>query len=688
MLCARSMTTRSSVLALIVAMVTACGGGSDTVTCGDGDVGTGEQCDDGNTTDGDGCSSLCRGEVPSTCGNGDVDVATESCDDGNTTSGDGCSSTCQSECGNGMLDGAEACDDGNAVADDGCTAFCVIEPDYTCTGEPSDCIKPTGTCDDPFIVALMPSNGALVGTGTGDTSLATDQVGEAACDGFTSGAGKDHQWQFTLTETRDVTIEITEATSFDSTLRLLALPCDQASEVQELVTEDGCSDGGFGPDAERLRYTALPAGTYFIVIDSYGDSQAGTYYFTMSATTTSCGNGAIDLAEVCDDGNAAMSDGCSPTCDVELGYACTGAPSVCGSACGNGQLDTGEECDDDNTAAGDRCSPTCTLESDVAEVEPNDATAQVLTATNHIIRGALTAGDVDLYTFTLTTPATVELETYNAIDPSDAYTGVGMLTMLDCITSLDTELFLFDAAGDVTMDATAIADDDEDGDGSCSYLGPLDSDTPDPMQGVLAAGTYTIKVNHYYASGTASRYLLDLEISSTTAVGPVPGDLVLNEVMAGDNMSDTNCDGVITGTSDEFVELVNVSSKVLDLTGVTIADLIGVRHTFAPGPSGSMMLEPGKAIVVWAGGAPACPGVTSWFVASSGQLGLNDAGDTITLTSATAVPLLERVSPAATLNVSSNRSPDVVGSSYALHTAVAGAVGAFSPGTRADGTAF
>jgi hypothetical protein len=28
------------------------------------------------------------------------------------------------------------------------------------------------------------------------------------------------------------------------------------------------------------------------------------------------------------------------------------------------------------------------------------------------------------------------------------------------------------------------------------------------------------------------------------------------------------------------------------------------RHTFAPATSGSMTLDPGKAVVLWAGGAP------------------------------------------------------------------------------------
>jgi len=686
------MRTRASLLALILVATAACGDDGNNATCGDGEVGAGEQCDDGNGFNGDGCSSTCKTEGPMRCGNNEVDVATETCDDGNTTSGDGCSSTCQNECGNGMLDGAEQCDDGNLVGADGCSMMCFTEPGYTCTGEPSDCIKPTGACSDPFILDLAPNGNGLLGMGDGDTTMSTNQVPEAECDGFDSGGGKDHIWRFTLTSIQDVTIEIDSITSFDAALRVLSLPCDPTSEVKELATEDGCSDG-FGPD-EKLTYTAMQPGTYYVVIDSYDDTEVGTYVFRVSATDSLCGNGAIAAAEVCDDGNTVNNDGCSASCDVEAGYACTGMPSVCGSACGNGALDTGEECDDDNTTGGDRCSPTCTLEFDVAEVEPNNlaAQAQALTSTDQIVRGSLTANDIDLYTFTLTAPATVEIETYNSIDASDAYDGVGMITNLDCAGSIDTELFLFNATGDPTMELTALAGDDEDGDESCSYVGLHDSGDggpPDPTQGVLPAGTYTIRVNSYFAASTTAYYALDIKVSQGPgAVPPVPGDLVLNEFMAGDNMSDTNCDGATNGTNDEFVEIVNVSSKVLDLTGLTIADSVAVRHTFAAGTTGSMTLDPGKAVVVWTGGAPACAGVTNWFVASTGQLGLNDAGDTITVADATMVQLLQHVYPAATLNVSSNRSPDVVGTVFALHNSLTGAMGAFSPGKRANGTAF
>ncbi|MCW5893160.1 MAG: DUF4215 domain-containing protein [bacterium] len=94
-------------------------------TCGDGVIEGKEQCDDGNAVAGDGCSPVCTPEV---CGSGVVDPG-ETCDDGNTTPGDGCDAACQREprCGDGTLDADEECDDGNTVSGDGCSAGCAAE---------------------------------------------------------------------------------------------------------------------------------------------------------------------------------------------------------------------------------------------------------------------------------------------------------------------------------------------------------------------------------------------------------------------------------------------------------------------------------------------------------------------------------------------------------------------------------
>jgi len=91
--------------------------------CGDGNVDDahGEECDDNNLANGDGCSSSCLIE----CGNGNLDHG-EECDDANTVNGDGCSSSCLIECGNGRLDYGEECDDGNTVNGDDCSNICTL----------------------------------------------------------------------------------------------------------------------------------------------------------------------------------------------------------------------------------------------------------------------------------------------------------------------------------------------------------------------------------------------------------------------------------------------------------------------------------------------------------------------------------------------------------------------------------
>ncbi len=108
------------------------GGDAGALPCGNGVVERvlGEQCDDANTTPGDGCSATCTIEAPAGCGDGTLNLAAgEACDDGNTMAGDGCSATCQLEplggsCGDGTIDPGEVCDDSNTTGGDGCNPTC------------------------------------------------------------------------------------------------------------------------------------------------------------------------------------------------------------------------------------------------------------------------------------------------------------------------------------------------------------------------------------------------------------------------------------------------------------------------------------------------------------------------------------------------------------------------------------
>ncbi len=105
-----------------------------TPTCGNGAVRLGEECDDGNTDDGDGCSATCTVE------------------EGRNCSGD--PSTCTEVCGDVMIVGSEECDDGNTEDGDGCSATCTVEPGSKCTGEPSVCITDIPAVSDWGLIIM------------------------------------------------------------------------------------------------------------------------------------------------------------------------------------------------------------------------------------------------------------------------------------------------------------------------------------------------------------------------------------------------------------------------------------------------------------------------------------------------------------------------------------------------------
>lgn len=169
------------------------------IICGDGSIGLGEDCDDGNTANGDCCDSECNFEAGGSpcggdgnactddlcdgagaclstpddtntctdgdsctqdacasgvcqsaegvCGDGHLDGGcAEECDDGNTADDDGCDANCLLECGNGALDGTEECDDGNVDSGDGCSADCTQETAGAVCG--NGAVEAGEDCDD------------------------------------------------------------------------------------------------------------------------------------------------------------------------------------------------------------------------------------------------------------------------------------------------------------------------------------------------------------------------------------------------------------------------------------------------------------------------------------------------------------------------------------------------------------
>ncbi|QSQ25658.1 lamin tail domain-containing protein [Pyxidicoccus parkwayensis] len=156
-----------------------------------------------------------------------------------------------------------------------------------------------------------------------------------------------------------------------------------------------------------------------------------------------------------------------------------------------------------------------------------------------------------------------------------------------------------------------------------------------------------------------------------------PGNVVLHEILANEIGSDA-------GT--EFIELLNTGGSLVDLSGWTLWDATGVRHTFASGT----ILEAGKAIVVFGKAASIPAGVSNAVGATTGGLSLNNGGDTVTLqkTGGTVVDTYTyAASLAAVDGVSMNRNPDGSATgSFVLHTNLSSL--SASPGSRANGAAF
>lgn len=118
----------------------------NTNVCGDGKVGPGEECDDGNKDNFDKCDNSCKNGA-GICGDGIKDFD-EKCDEGdkNGTSGGKCSPLCNLMCGNGLLDvdSGEECDTGKNTGWDGCNKECKKQAPVCGNSH----IEKGETCDD------------------------------------------------------------------------------------------------------------------------------------------------------------------------------------------------------------------------------------------------------------------------------------------------------------------------------------------------------------------------------------------------------------------------------------------------------------------------------------------------------------------------------------------------------------
>jgi cysteine-rich repeat protein len=311
------------------------------VGCGDGFVALPEQCDDGNTDNGDGCSSTCRYEY--ICGN-NVRELGEQCDDGNTADGDDCNSGCFRE--NENIDTPDVYPAG--WGEDGVLPF-ELFVSHTDTSVELWTSDGAGGCPgDTQIEIISVASGSVVASnddggpiGRGCSYLDLDMPageyrvelsspsgdplagvflhsnvfvtidGDGVYGGHVPSPGGWDDFVLTLTEEAIVKFETSTGPGVCTTNTVLALLTD----IGEFVDED--DDGGIGECS--LMVGRYPAGEYVVRVNGWaGFSPVAPYDMDVEfLALDECGNFVVEDGETCDDGNTANGDGCSSSCQTE-----------------------------------------------------------------------------------------------------------------------------------------------------------------------------------------------------------------------------------------------------------------------------------------------------------------------------------------------------------------------------------
>jgi cysteine-rich repeat protein len=356
----------------------ACSGGGDAGTakavCGDGKKQSGEECDDGNEVDDDGCSNRCK--LPR-CGDGIVQKG-EQCDDGNLSSTDQCTVECRKPvCGDGFVQKGEQCDDGNLDSHDSCLASCklascgdgsveigVEQCDDGNTEDGDGCTK---DCRLPGCGNGIEEPGEECDDGDrddGDACLSTCQ--RAFCGDGRVERGKEACDDGNSDDNDGCRNDCSLASCGDGVVQLGVEACDDGNDDDT----DGCTSA--------CRLTSCGDGIVQPPEECDDGNTSNTDACLNTCQAARCGDGWLQIGEeACDDGNLGNHDGCLGNCtlascgdgvvefgvegcddgDTQDGDGCTGDCRL--PECGDGILGPGEACDDGNRADGDACLSTC-----------------------------------------------------------------------------------------------------------------------------------------------------------------------------------------------------------------------------------------------------------------------------------------------------------------------------------------
>ncbi|MFO0757983.1 MAG: proprotein convertase P-domain-containing protein [Byssovorax sp.] len=287
------------------------------------------------------------------------------------------------ECGDGVVEPGEACDDGDGASGDGCSFKCAVEPPFTCAaGAPSVCSAPSeidcndgadndgdglaDCADGDCALACNPSVGACGGgevhlvyqSADVPKSIPDNALSDAASTIFVGVHGKIERvvMQMSITHPHDADLDVKLTSPGNVTTDVTSDNGGAGADYAGTIFNGACAaqiasgvapfSGCYRPESSFAAHTGgLAHGTWTLgvaddAIGSFGTLTA--WSLDLCVTPTACGDGALDVVEACDDGNAVSGDGCDANCKP--------------TGCGNGFVTAGEACDDGNAVGGDGCT--------------------------------------------------------------------------------------------------------------------------------------------------------------------------------------------------------------------------------------------------------------------------------------------------------------------------------------------
>lgn len=395
--------------------------------CGDGDVSWNEQCDDGGTENGDGCSTTCQREIPS-CASVDLSFSPTAGVPGTTVTATlwwalpgwinitsltwrswqtnyspnfpllhtypsvgtftpsfriensdnsgsfrNCSGpqiTISASCGNGVVESGEQCDDGNTSNWDGCSSSCQREvpscSDANLSFTPTSGIpgtEVTATFSVPNWVSaysldrwdgsplIQPPHSPLshiytnvwtyspvfvlrntqnpasnrICTRNNEISINADcwngivEWSEQCDDGNLNdwdGCSATCQWE--TPSCTNLSLDITPSGAFIPAEVIANFSANSGFELLGLNRWDGFS-GSITTGQTTATHTYSTDGAYTIELigKNTGSSLTGICQQGVLFSQSVCGDGIVEDQEQCDDGNLDSWDGCSATCQLE-----------------------------------------------------------------------------------------------------------------------------------------------------------------------------------------------------------------------------------------------------------------------------------------------------------------------------------------------------------------------------------